>query len=63
MCDDRYGLFKQEHEGPVWRSFASDLEETKSTAQKLADKEQAVFFIYCFHSFSEVARFKPSKTK
>ncbi len=63
MNTDRYGLFKQEREGPVRRSFFNDLEEARQAGQKLADREHHDFFIYCFKLCREVARFEATTKK
>jgi hypothetical protein len=59
--NDQYGLFEDDGKGPMWRDSFTDLEQAKIQGQKLANKEQVTFFIYCFHRFREVARFKPAK--
>jgi hypothetical protein len=60
---EHYGVFKEDHKGPIWIAFFDDLDQAKTAASKLCEKEHAVFFIYCFQKFREVARFKPTGNK
>jgi hypothetical protein len=60
---DQYGVFQEDRKGPMWRGFFADLENAKTTAQKLADDDRVVFFIYCFKRYIEVGRFRPTERR
>lgn len=58
----QFGLFQDDGKGPVWRASFSDFAAAKLQAQKLAEAEHAEFFVYCFKTFSEIARvFSPKR--
>ena len=61
MDANRYAIFRDDKDGPVWREFSTDLITAKINAQRLADAEQLEFFVFDFEDISEVARLFPSR--
>jgi len=59
--DDQFGLFLDDHDGPMWRGSFAELDEAKRHGQKFADDEEQEFFVYSFRNSSEVARLFPSR--
>ena len=55
----RFGVYKDDGKGPIWRVSFSDLAEAERNGQKFANDEQVEFFIYCFRTFVEIARIYP----
>ena len=60
---DQFAIFQEDREGPMWHGYFSDLENAKVTAQRLADQDRVVFFIYCFKRYVEVGRFRPAERR
>ena len=59
--DDQFGLFQDDHDGPLWRASFADMDEAKRRGQKFADDEGEEFFVYSFKNYSEVARLFPTR--
>jgi hypothetical protein len=61
LREDQFGLFQDDHDGPLWRASFAELDEAKRRGQEFADDEGREFFVYCFRNYSEVARLLPSR--
>jgi len=60
MRDQQFGLFAESSDGlRRWRGLFTDLENAKSKAQDLADREGLKFVVLSFDGFWEVARCSP----
>ena len=62
MSND-FGLFVQDGKGPLFRVSVPELVEAKRRAQELARTEGLECFVYCFKTFTKVARFHPPRNK
>jgi hypothetical protein len=58
----RFGVFQDDGKGPMWRASFADLAEAKREAKELSEREKVDYFVYCFQSFVEIARFRPSRS-
>ena len=61
--DHLFDLFQDDEHGPLWRASFAELDEAKRHAQKLADDEGCVFFVFNCRNSSEVARLIPTRGK
>lgn len=51
-------VFMEDGEGPVWKAYFDDIEEAKRQCQDLAQNTGFECFVYSFHTFTEIARFR-----
>ena len=56
ICEDQFGVFKDDGHGPMWRASFAVLAEAKSQAQKFADAERQELFVFNFADSSKIAR-------
>ena len=61
--DDKFGIFLQDGDGPLCREFFGDVGEAMRQAQQLAAEDGLEHFVFNFESYSEVARFIPSRVR
>ena len=54
-------VFMEDEKGPVWKAYFDDIEEAKRQCQDLAQSTGLECFVYSFHTFTEIARFRRSR--
>jgi hypothetical protein len=52
-------LFMQDDKGPLWQAYFDDVDEAKRQCKELAQRTSVECFVYCFRTFTEIARCRP----